>query len=333
MSEINMTIEKWKKEVRFYYFFYKIFSSFFKYYIIFTEIIKIDLYKLNLIILSFILKNFWYIYNKFIENINGSIYTSTLSYCDLDDMFNNDNKGLCQQICKKLTRNLLILADKGYSADELPKICNILYIWLYFETKNKELSDENVKTIFEASNSLINLIDKNVPCPYFSFKEKLHKPEDLMELRIFNDNIETVQNILLEESYNESYCSYQRYVNYCYNKYKPIKEAYCTQLKAREADNIDTCKELTQFEYYYSFLTQEPKIKDNIPTLYSPINTTINIDRCKSYEVKETSTTFVNDQSGNTTQRSVNTAIGTMAGVSSVLAFLYKVSTNFNLII
>ncbi|KMZ88573.1 hypothetical protein PVBG_04782 [Plasmodium vivax Brazil I] len=279
------------------------------------------------------IKNFWDIYDKFFETINDSKYTSTLAHCDIDDMFSNDNKVVYQQICKKLARNLLSLAESRYRADELLKRCNILYIWLYFEIKNNNLSDDTVKTTFEGLNEVVDWMQKKAPCPYFSFNKNLHKPEDLMELRIFNDNIETIQTILLEESYNNLYCSYQRYVNYCFNKYKPLKQTYCTQEKSKEKDNIDTCNELKNFEYYYSFLTEKPNISDKIPTLNSSSNTTINIDRCKLYEVKETSTTIIDDQSGSTTQRSVNTAIGTMAGVSSVLAFLYKVSTNFNLII
>ncbi|KMZ77084.1 hypothetical protein PVIIG_05518 [Plasmodium vivax India VII] len=272
-------------------------------------------------------------YNKFIETINESKYTDIISQCDSEGIFDNDYNGLCQQICKKLTRNLLLLADNGYRGGEILKKCNILYIWLYFEIKNKELPDDTVAKIFGASDALLYLMQKNNPCPYFSFKGKLYEPEDLMELRIFNDNIETVQKILLQERDNNRYCSYQRYVNYCANKYKSLNEQYCIENKDKETNNTDKCNELAHFESHYTFLTQNTNIRDKIPTLNSSINTTINIDRCKSYEVKETPTTFVNDQSGNTTQRSVNTAIGTMAGVSSVLAFLYKVSANFNLII
>ncbi|KMZ88541.1 hypothetical protein PVBG_04750 [Plasmodium vivax Brazil I] len=295
MSEIDMTIAKWKSEYPF-------------------------------------LKNFWDIYDKFIETIDERKYTDIIAYFDSEEMCDNDN-ALCQQICKKLTRNMLLLADNGYRADEIHEKCNILYIWLYFEIKNKKLSDDTVEKIFGLSDALIEIMRKKNPCPYSSFKEKLYEPEDLMELSIFNDNIGTIRTILLEESDNNRYCPYQRYVNYCANKYKSLNEKYCIEDKAKETNNKDKCKELKQFESLYSYLTIYPNIKDKIPNLNSSSNTTINIDRCKSYAVKETSTTFVNDQSGNTTQRSVNTAIGTMAGVSSVLAFLYKVSTNFNLII
>ncbi|KMZ89774.1 hypothetical protein PVMG_04604 [Plasmodium vivax Mauritania I] len=267
----------------------------------------------------------------FIETIKESEYPSILSKCDTANMLSSDVKGVYKQICKKITRNLLLLAENDYKGEELYKCCNILYIWLYFEIINKELSDDIVKIIFDESNKLINSKLHKIPCPYFSFKKKLHEPEDLIELRIFRDNIETIKEILLKESYNDRYCSYQRYVNSCFNKYKPIKENYCTLEKDKETNNIDTCKELTQFESHYSFLTQESNIKGKIPSLDSPINTTINIESCRLNEIEETSTTFADDQSSSTIQRSVNTVIFTMAGVSSTLAVLYRVNINFHL--
>ncbi|SCO73004.1 Plasmodium vivax Vir protein, putative [Plasmodium vivax] len=287
MTEITVDIGKWKKEYPF-------------------------------------LENVWDIYDKFFETINEREYTSTLSFCDIEDMFIKDNKGVHRQICKKLARNLLSLADSGYGAHELLKRCNILYIWLYLEIKKNELSDDTVKFIFDGLNKIINMMHKEAPCPYFSFKENLHKPEDLMELRIFNDNIVTVQNILLEESYNDSYCSCQKYVNYCFNKYKSLKNEYCIQDKDKVTNNINTCNELTKFESLYSFLTDKPNIRDKIPNINSSSNTTINIERCKSYAVKETSTTIIDDQSGSTTQRSVNTAIGTMAGFTPARRLLHS---------
>ncbi|KMZ88570.1 hypothetical protein PVBG_04779 [Plasmodium vivax Brazil I] len=267
----------------------------------------------------------------FIENIDESKYPRILSYCDNADMFNKVGMSVYKPICKKLTRNLLLLAENDYKGDELYKCCNILYIWLYFEIINKDLSDDTVKIIFDESNKLTKLKLQKTPCHYFTFKKKLHDPEDLIELRIFNDNIENIQKALLDESDNHRYDSYQRYVTSCFNKYERIKENYCIQGKDKETNNVDTCNELKQFESHYSCLTQHPNIKNKIPTLDSPINTTIDIERCKSNEIGETSPNVVDGQSGSTIQRSVNTVIFTMAGVSSTLAVLYRVNINFHL--
>ncbi|VVA00365.1 PIR protein, partial [Plasmodium vivax] len=87
--------------------------------------------------------------------------------------------------------------NENNANEVLLNYCNILYIWLYFEIEKNKLIAKIINKIFQ--ETITGIQQKNLKkffCPYFSYNENLREPEKLMKLRIFNDNIETIKNIL-----------------------------------------------------------------------------------------------------------------------------------------
>ncbi|KMZ99266.1 hypothetical protein PVNG_02149 [Plasmodium vivax North Korean] len=275
-------------------------------------------------------------YDKFAEPLSVEDNNHHSSACNRLPIYNDGRVDEHKNACKVLLRNSILLYDKDYENEVFIKYCDILYIWLYFEIKKNMLSPSIINKIFDGSIQKVSSTGQKKPCTYFSFNENLHQPEKLMKLRIFNDNIKTLTNILnnINESNN---CSCLKYVYDCIKIYKDMYRDYCSgEKKTQNLKNINTCKIVDDFGTKYS-----SNIYDRYYAIYklrslSDINdmskaTSTYIADC-SLDGKRQNFYYNNDnQLDSYTQSNVTKVLGSMIGISSFLAISFKVKRYFYL--
>ncbi|KMZ89758.1 hypothetical protein PVMG_04588 [Plasmodium vivax Mauritania I] len=277
----------------------------------------------------------WSLHDNFIENDNGSEYNEILSYCDTGTMFQKPNMQEYKNMCKKLSRNLLLLADGNYGDDNFSKYCDMLYIWMYFEINKKSLSNSTIEQIFQNTVYMITTKLSKKPCSYFSFNEKLKEPEKLIKLRVFEHNTSTLQNILNNINHPDN-CSCLKYVYDCINTYNNMNNRFCATGEHENTTYKDTCGILKNFKTSYSnfFLNVNGVIYEL--TLLSDITnaahtpTVIDAPSCLSIRQKEELNFGGDDQSSRPKQIGISTALSTMVGIPPFLALIYKVNIIHN---
>ncbi|KMZ83427.1 hypothetical protein PVBG_05939 [Plasmodium vivax Brazil I] len=213
------------------------------------------------------------------NNVNPKIIT----YCDKNSSLQMDTTGKHIRICKKLLKNLLLL--KGYYNSDFIKNCGNLYVWLYFEIKKSMISNDIIKEIFEFSTSIEDDEVKYNYCSYFLFNDNIPNPENLMKLRIFNDNADTFQNMLMD-SINSKDCYLKKYVYECVDIYKKMNKNYSSSGDCSSSQHENACEIIKTFNTLYtSYILNKEEITHNFPKLSTdtPLNV---IDSCQLEEGK-----------------------------------------------
>ncbi|VUZ99391.1 PIR protein [Plasmodium vivax] len=268
-------------------------------------------------------------YYKFAEPLNAEYNNQESSACNRVKIYEGDNVEEHKNTCKAILRNSFSLYNENNANEVLLNYCNILYIWLYFEIEKNKLIAKIINKIFQ--ETITGIQQKNLKkffCPYFSYNENLREPEKLMKLRIFNDNIETIKNILNNiDALNK--CSCLEYVYECINIYKDMNRDYCSGEKNKDPKNSDTCNIVDEFRTKYNLYIY--KIKNEIYKLpyLSDINDmskvrSTHIAHCSLDGKRQNSNYNNGNQSESYTQSNVTKVLGTMIGISSFLALSYK---------
>ncbi|CAI7724147.1 Plasmodium vivax Vir protein, putative [Plasmodium vivax] len=275
------------------------------------------------------LKEIWNMHNNFIQNVNGSEYNDILKSCDTGFMFQKPNMQEYKNMCKKLSRNLLLLADGSYGDDNFSKYCDMLYIWMYFEINKKSLSNSTIEQIFQNTVYMITTKLSKKPCSYFSFNEKLKEPEKLIKLRVFEHNTSTLQNILNNINHPDN-CSCLKYVYDCINTYNNMNNRFCATGEHENTTYKDTCGILKKFNTSYSKFSRNvnkriyelPSLSDTTTATHTSIIT--HEPKCLSNKQKEELNFRADDQSSSPKQISISTALSTVVGIPPFLALIYK---------
>ncbi|KMZ76751.1 hypothetical protein PVIIG_05609 [Plasmodium vivax India VII] len=200
-----------------------------------------------------------------------------LNLCDKYDTFYYTFNTQRKSICKKLLRNLFLC--NSFSNDEFRNCCSNIYVWLYFELKKSMITDHIIQKIFDLPKSKTIVGRKNNYCPFFSFNDKIHSPEKLMGLRIFNDNIHTIQSMLKGEI-NQKVCSLIRFIYKCILIYRDMNSRYCSNGEERKDENKNSCGIICQFNNFYTLnISSNSELAHKFPELTSgtPLNV---IDVC-----------------------------------------------------
>ncbi|GAB69763.1 hypothetical protein PCYB_005120 [Plasmodium cynomolgi strain B] len=242
-------------------------------------------------------------------------------------------------ICIKFLRNLKLLYSD--SSQEFEKYCNNIYYWLYYEIMDNNLFDEKTLTVFLMQKEANGGTTKNKDCSNMDLYNNLAEAENYVMLSIFNNNIHDIQDILKQKTYPEI-CSCQEFINQCVSLYKRIHKKYSPNCKYTNTTLL-TCLAVKMFKTNYEEYLSEEKKKYEFPELSSSTDKNINIEECLlqtngielasvhsdqlDNPISFTVPTTLTEPAGKT----VPAAFGTIAGVSSVLALLYKVITNFYL--
>ncbi|KMZ77335.1 hypothetical protein PVIIG_06027 [Plasmodium vivax India VII] len=227
----------------------------------------------------------------------------------------------------KLLKNLLILFTRYSNNKEIySKRCYDLYNWLYHETKSYNLKENIVPSIFDRSKSLIQETAKQYICPYNLYNKDEYKYEKIIELNIFGDNIEKMVSILKNRTHNH-YCTCIKYVKNCVETYKYLGKIYCTSTKEQTTGNVEFCNKLNNFTTHYGYLTTEPSIINEIPSLSSDIDKYTN--KCLSVNDISQLGSATDERLGNSTSVAASTVVGAMVGIPPFLALMYKVNITF----
>ncbi|VUZ99406.1 PIR protein [Plasmodium vivax] len=249
---------------------------------------------------------------------NNGVYSRA---CENVSIYGEDRLNEQKNTCKRLFRNTFLLSDGGYSTEDFNKYCDILYIWLYFEIEKNKLDAKIINKIFQDSIRVALQKSRNkISCPYVSYHEILHEPEKLMKLSIFNDNSETFESILKKKN-DPNDCSFQMYVVDCVNIYNDMYGKHCSG--ERDKDNTALCKILNTFETLYTGYFFK-KREDIIYELQSLSSTTTNhVVNCQANQGSVISTS-TDARSSSDVSKTLNTALGTMAGIPPFLVLIYK---------
>ncbi|VUZ96300.1 PIR protein [Plasmodium vivax] len=251
------------------------------------------------------------LYDEFVKSANDNpVNSDILKICD--ESANYEMSPTENQInaCKKLLRNLFLC--KGNNDDEkFTKHCFYLYIWLYFEKKQWKLSDILIKKVFEL-DTLKNEVNPSELCPYAKIDKDGTLDEKLIDLYVFDNDIEILKEIS-KEKIDSGDCIFKRFIQNCIKTYKSTCDEYESNGQKNPFYNEYKCTNLESFKTNYTSLTNIQTINGNIPTLDS-----------KDFENFFTCSSVDNKQLDSSRTITTPTVIGILAGIFSLLGLTYK---------
>ncbi|KMZ96125.1 hypothetical protein PVNG_02133 [Plasmodium vivax North Korean] len=227
------------------------------------------------------------------------------TFCDLAMKKYTENIQEQSTFCLKLIRNLgcYPLVNNQYF-DPKNDRCKILHYWIYNSVKNKQISNNLISDCFGDYKDHMNSISMTPNCPYHPYDDMYEEPMNMIILDIFQSNIHIIIDIVTRENY-PTYLSVQQYICECVKIYKEMYNRYCPKVDAHNKKRNVTCDMLNTFkDTYKSFLSATQHKKYKIPSLDKVEADYLNIPMSST----------------------VSTAVGTVAGASSILALLYKFS-------
>ncbi|CAI7724171.1 Plasmodium vivax Vir protein, putative [Plasmodium vivax] len=258
--------------------------------------------------------------------------------------------GKHKSYCMKLIRNL---GHYSYNTDYFNPTferCDILYNWLYHSSEREEIPYNIIEKCFEDYNGQITGMTKNYKCSYDSYKNMYLDWMKINILNIFYNNIQTLRQMLIStDNSNKTPC--QNFVCECVKIYKEMYKNYCHNKVDTDPKRILTCSTLGSFKYSYKFyLSSAPrknykiqsldKVEEDYLTMCQSIGPrlTLTAKVGETRSVLQSTTqerdrnlgdvphppTVIEEKPRNSISSTVPTALGTVAGASSILALLYK---------
>ncbi|CAI7724163.1 hypothetical protein PVPAM_000029000 [Plasmodium vivax] len=243
-----------------------------------------------------------------------------------DIKYYGGNKNDYTDISVKLLRNLKTLSGKTYNDSQKPEYCIYLYHWLYYKKKESDIRDLLLSIIFNEFEKKY-LIGKINMCPYNVYRNISVESDEIIKLDIFYNNIQSIRDILIKGDQSNN-CKLQEFIYTCVNIYKDMNKKYCQTESEKNITNKDICDIVKKFHSGYTsyILEKESDIKIRIPSssyINNERNTTYTVG-CSSNGNQEESHSNNNDQPDSTVLHNVPKILGTMAGISSIIAMSYK---------
>ncbi|KMZ77260.1 hypothetical protein PVIIG_05213 [Plasmodium vivax India VII] len=296
------------------------------------------------------LEEVWKTYKKFdnTTDVGSSVYDVTCSDYILKKIDEESIK--YKGFCIKLMKNLRYYSTDGENYNLTKERCNILFNWMY-----KLMNEQNIKTnvinkIFERYDDDMNSVGNKNKC-YFYPDIIIHEPINITLLDIFDDKMPAIETALTDIDISNS-ARGVKYVCECAKIYRYMNDKYCLNGKADIKENSSTCSRLKDFRDSYMWvLYSKDYLSPIIPSLdnidqdlllkcsekekrlqldsdarapqgsYTEHSSTEEVEGAKPY--LEMDTTLGN--ADNQMRKTITTTIGTVAGASSLLAFLYKI--------
>ncbi|KMZ83244.1 hypothetical protein PVBG_05214 [Plasmodium vivax Brazil I] len=286
-----------------------------------------------------------------------------------DDPKTNDYFVVCNQIigksegemekhkgvCMKLVRNLGHYSINKEFLSHTPERCNNLNNWIYYSMKKHKIPENIIIGCFNEYYGMMEGIKEKPRCSYYSYDNTYLQPKEIVELKIFLDNMHIIKETLLHK-YERNQISLQKYICEYVNIYNILNSTYCPQELKDIGKHVDTCKILENFKTtYMSYLYYNLNKKEIIPSLYdveneykkkcvppqlvvpsnAPLENDVDElppsteDSGEERNVFSSPRPYNVEKPGSSMSGTVSTAVGTMAGASSIIALLYKVTQNF----
>ncbi|KMZ96122.1 hypothetical protein PVNG_06265 [Plasmodium vivax North Korean] len=313
------------------------------------------------------LKELWTSYDKFDKTVQDDANQSkyeTLCSMFLDRL--NNNKVEHYNFCMKLLRNLRVFPEEISSLKFKPERCNNLNYWIYNSIKKHGIQDNLIMKCFEEYFELTSRATDMVGCNYHSYDKSYEDPMIAIMINIFNSHADDVIAALMNSDESTSRSGHQ-FVCECFKIYKDRNNTKCPNIYPNGIKK-NTCDELGTFKNTYEgYLLLKDSLVHKIPS-FNNIESEYK-NKCQLYEqqytvatrgAEDTVDTLSTSDTGETTRlgtqltagandnadrnlltpkgeettgspisSTISTAVGTMAGASSVLALLYKVNKNF----
>ncbi|KMZ83213.1 hypothetical protein PVBG_05183 [Plasmodium vivax Brazil I] len=260
-----------------------------------------------------------------------------------------------KDVCMKLVRNLGHHTNNNKFLSHTADHCNNLNNWIYYSMKKHKIPEKIITECFEEYNFHMRSIKEEPRCSYYAYDHTYFEPMKIVELKIFHDNMNIITNTYIQE-YERYKVPLQKYICEYVNIYKDLNSTHCPYELRNTENNKETCNMLNNFKttymsYFYNYVDK----KDDIPSLYDveneykkkciPPELVVPSDAPRDSDVRALSSFSEDDGErrnefsppllhngetpGSSMSRFVSTAVGTMAGASSILALLYKVTQNF----
>ncbi|KMZ89706.1 hypothetical protein PVMG_04536 [Plasmodium vivax Mauritania I] len=257
--------------------------------------------------------------------------------------------------CTKLLKNLGHYSKNQESFIRSHYRCNILYNWIYNSKKKHDISDEIINKFFDDYITISGVMRYRDACSYNSHNSFYEEPIKMTILDIFNNNMQNIINKLMG-GHEKDKLSAQNFVCECVNLYKEIAKNQCTNVNEMNYKRKKTCEMLDSFKTsYMQFFYKNIVKNDNVPSLENveeeymrkcknnqsiPPFDSSEVDRAAESALSTATvrgtpdasrtTGGINDgDQANSLSPTVPTALGTVAGASSLLALLYKVTKIF----
>ncbi|KMZ99329.1 hypothetical protein PVNG_02212 [Plasmodium vivax North Korean] len=256
-----------------------------------------------------------------------------------------------KKFCLKLVRNLGRYSDDFKFQYFTSEYCTNLNNWVYDSKKKYNIPDNIIDNCFQDYIDYMTQIGAQPKCSYYSYDD-IYEPINIIMLKIFESNVNVLISTLNQEN-NIFIPSCQNYVCELVKIYNYMNSILCAKGKEGDEKKEKTCDILKNFYDIYKWFffvklhnTNKIPSLDNIEAEYldkcvpnerkqplTPVDseTTYTVSSLSSDEYanprKSPSQVPVNDENqGSSMSRTVSTAFGTVAGASSILALLYKVT-------
>ncbi|KMZ77023.1 hypothetical protein PVIIG_05220 [Plasmodium vivax India VII] len=257
------------------------------------------------------------------DEVENDQYQDILKLCDIAPSLQDEPTGMYKKYCKKLLNNLLLLTQDDYGGVNFSKYCDILYMWMYFEINKNSIPYNIAQQLFNASAGMITSKLRNkTPCPYFMFNEKIQEPTKLMNLRIFNNNADTIRNLLMDHDKSKD-CNLKKYVYECVDIYKKMIGSYGFSSDCSSRQQKNACEVIKEFNNLYMlYIYNKKEILHTFPELSSN-NPTKDIEGCPSQAHTVDSALGETPQTDNSMKGVVSPALG-FTPVRKFLSFRNK---------
>ncbi|KMZ77338.1 hypothetical protein PVIIG_06030 [Plasmodium vivax India VII] len=278
--------------------------------------------------------------------------------CDSIIKDSNGDVNIHTEACVRLLRNLGYFSVVPSIYELKTERCNILFNWIYKFINEEKITHNIINKIFELYEHEMTRKNNYFRCHY-ERDIKINEPINITILDIFDNNTPMIIEALKNKS--ESIKAPSRmFVCECVKIYKKMNDAYCLNKKKEGEDYTKACSKLGHFKRMYDiFLYNLGNLSNSLPSLnYSDEEFSV---KCPA-EGQNIALKFVGAADQGDTSRmeisqdgefhgpkspddspahsetvdspmkkTITTTIGTVAGASSLLAFLYKVNTRINL--
>ncbi|KMZ99311.1 hypothetical protein PVNG_02194 [Plasmodium vivax North Korean] len=303
------------------------------------------------------LRDVWNIYNEYGSTVENNLKNNKIySLCDLILKTSGKNMDEYTDFCTKLLRNLGHFSENLEFFIRKYDSCDILYNWIYNSKKKKIIPDTIINKGFEDYVKIGNVMKYNFSCSYHTYDSLYKEPINITLLNIFGSNMETIRNTLNEEN-GVINIPCRKFVCKSVKIYNDMHKKYCENAVDGYEMHADTCSKLNEFNNLYEFFFwYYIKEKSQIPSIDDAPN--VYLTKCQKYLQEQASDTAAVSQDLPTSltaslpqdsnsdgpasvalhkgenqsspkSSTVSTALGTVAGASSILALLYKVTLIF----
>ncbi|KMZ83180.1 hypothetical protein PVBG_05785 [Plasmodium vivax Brazil I] len=301
------------------------------------------------------LENFWNTYNDFNEDVNVNDRNNYEVLCN-NYILNEEDGDRSKNVdfCMKILRNLGYFSVEHKFYEPTLERCNMLYYWVYNSIEKNIITNKIVNKCFEAYNSHMQDKPYKQNCSKPSYDVFSVEPKEMMLLDIFEYNTQNILDILKHQSERDK-IPWRKFICECVKTYELMNDQYCP--KPENNKHESTCFKLSNFKYSYDiFRNKLGDLKFHIPSLDNidgefsdkcPRGTyqVLNYHRARNPDA--TSRMVMSTADGNydaplaegsrsspeivdsPLKKTITTTVGTVAGASSVLALLYKVSQIF----